>query len=323
MYGYSLVLSSSHHTDKYKCIDKLEGASLTIILDSPKQDGDALIWKCDDKVIYERKRGKESTFPANVNNNGSLILTNLIPSMSCTYKAEHHDKVGKLMKKVTERLCVLPRAPVPTLVVKCSPTGVGTLHCGSQSITGFKLSWIHNNKDINEKSNPFQPKQHGEKDHYKCRLANSLDKQDSNEVTISCKASGPGPEPSDFKLLYNNKWMMAILVGAGILLLVLTVSLVLVSCKNHRLQNRKPDNEELRLTHLQDISTGPPPLKQTPEDRGRIQTQEVVPDPSASQPDTQPPPPPAEKDPATPVPQPRKKLNLIPKTQDCANSDSI
>ena len=105
MYGYSLVLSSSLHTDK--CIDKLEGASLTIILDSPKQDGDALIWKCDDKVIYERKRGKESTFPANVNNNGSLILTNLIPSMSCTYKAEHHDKVGKLMKKVTERLCVL------------------------------------------------------------------------------------------------------------------------------------------------------------------------------------------------------------------------
>ncbi|XP_041937603.1 uncharacterized protein LOC121699061 [Alosa sapidissima] len=182
----------------HKCTEKLEGDSHTITLNSAKQKGDELIWKCNDTVIYQRIKEKvQST--VNVDDKGSLSLTNLNSLMSCTYKAEHHDINGKLTATKTERLCVLPRAPVPKLAVKCSSAGVATLHCEHESITSFTLTWLHNNKELREKSNPFQPKQHGEKDHYRCRLSNSLDKQDSKEVTISCGVSVSGCHVKKFE----------------------------------------------------------------------------------------------------------------------------
>ncbi|XP_076159489.1 uncharacterized protein LOC143142470 isoform X2 [Alosa pseudoharengus] len=302
-----------------KCTEKLEGDSHSITLNSAKQKGDELIWKCNDTVIYQRIKEKvQST--VNVDDKGSLSLANLNSSMSCTYKAEHHDIHGKLIATKTERLCVLPRAPVPKLAVKCSSAGVATLRCEHESITSFTLTWLHNNKDLREKSNPFQPKQHGEKDHYRCRLSNSLDKQDSKEVTISCGVSGSGL--SDDKLICIKKQvMLVILAGVGFLLLVLTLSLVIVSCKNCGHQKRKHDNEELRLCYLKDTSTDPQQLKQAaPEDYCNIRTPEMEPVPAACQPSAEPQPVPAEKAPGTPgtsgtpVPQPRRKLNLIPKS---------
>ncbi|XP_048091014.1 uncharacterized protein LOC125288584 isoform X1 [Alosa alosa] len=305
---------------KDKCTEKLEGDPHTITLNSARQKGDELIWKCNDTVIYQRMNETVRT-TLNVDDKGSLSLTNLNSSMSCTYKVEHRDIHGKLIVTKTETLCVLRRAPVPKLAVKCSSAGVATLHCEHESITSFTLTWLHNNKELREKSNPFQPKQHGEKDHYRCRLSNSLDKQDSKEVTISCGVS-------DDKLICIKKQvMLVVLAGVGFLLLVLTLSLVIVSCKNCGHQKRKHDNEELRLCYLKDTSTDPQQLKQAaPEDYCNIRTPEMEPVPAACQPSAEPQPVPTEKaagtpgtpgtpgTSGTPVPQPRRKLNLIPKS---------
>ncbi|KAL2088180.1 hypothetical protein ACEWY4_017008 [Coilia grayii] len=180
------------------CHMTLEGQSFAITLGSPKQDGDALVWRCNETVIYERRNGTIKG-SAEVDDRGSLSLTNLTTAMSCTYRAEHWSKSAMPLKKTTANVCVVPKAPVPTLVVTCSSSGVGSLYCASGSSKGFTLSWFHNNVELKERVNPFTPTHPGEKDQYKCRLSNDLylgDTQDSNDVIISC----PRPDECTDKL---------------------------------------------------------------------------------------------------------------------------
>ena len=104
----SLLALSSLNTDP-KCQDKkLEGETHTIILKSPKQDKDSLNWKCNDKLIYQRRRMGKPSFSVNVNVNelGNLELTNLNISMSGTYKGEHFGENGKSITKIEKTLCV-------------------------------------------------------------------------------------------------------------------------------------------------------------------------------------------------------------------------
>lgn len=91
---------------EHKCTEVLEGQSYTMKLDSPEITGDSLVWKCDDNVVYNRKRNGKIATEANVDNKGSLTLTNISKSNACTYKAEHYDKMGKVVKIVKEMLCV-------------------------------------------------------------------------------------------------------------------------------------------------------------------------------------------------------------------------
>ncbi|XP_062383275.1 uncharacterized protein LOC134070829 isoform X2 [Sardina pilchardus] len=175
-----------------ECVYTYVGDSYKIILNSPQQDGDTLLWKCDDKIIYQRRRGKVDP-AAIVDVQGSLTLTNISKSMACTYKAEHHNKNGKLIKVHSESICVFSRIPDPKLEVECSPSGVVTLQCGPKNLPeGITLTWFHNDTEMkNEKSNPLKPLRPGVKDRYKCSLSNSHDTEDSKEETVSCEV----PEP--------------------------------------------------------------------------------------------------------------------------------
>lgn len=87
------------------CTEKLEGDSYTIAFNSAKTKGHELIWKCNETVIYQRTKEKQSTH--SVDDRGSLSLKNLKSSMSGTYKVEHRDSKGNLIDTKTERLCVL------------------------------------------------------------------------------------------------------------------------------------------------------------------------------------------------------------------------
>ncbi|XP_076158793.1 uncharacterized protein LOC143141990 isoform X2 [Alosa pseudoharengus] len=218
---YVLGLTASQ---ELTCVNKYVGDSYTMTLNSPEQDGDMLVWKCSDKVIYKRRKGKIDP-TADVDMQGSLTLTNISKSMACTYKAEHHDKA---------------RTPDPKLEVECS-LGVATLQCGPKSSPeGITLTWFHNNIEMtNETSTPLKPQKPGPRDRYKCRLSNGHDMKDSNEETVSC-------EVSDGKLICIEKQVMVVvLAGVGFLLLVWTLLLVIVSCRNCGHQKRKHDSEEL------------------------------------------------------------------------------
>ncbi|XP_076159495.1 uncharacterized protein LOC143142473 isoform X2 [Alosa pseudoharengus] len=215
------------------CVNKLEGDSYTITLNSKEQYEDTLVWKCGDKVIYKRRKGK--IYPAAyVDMQGSFTLTNISKSMACTYKAEHHDKNGKRLKTHSERICVVSRAPVPKLDVSCSSSGVAILWCEPKSFPeDITLSWVHNNTVIKEKTNPLKLWKCGGNDVYKCRLSSSLNEQDSNEEIVSCEVSKSDSVPSDVKLVCIKKQvMLGLLAGVGFLLLVLTLSLVVIICKN-------------------------------------------------------------------------------------------
>ncbi|KAL2088178.1 hypothetical protein ACEWY4_017006 [Coilia grayii] len=235
-----------------ECIKAFIGGSYTIALGSPKQEGDSLVWKHNETVVYQRRR---TTITGGVvDDNGSLLLNNLTSAMSGTYKAEHHDREGTLVKTITKKLCVIPKAPVPTLFSTC-PLGAPALQCDPKNIPGFTLSWLHNNKEIAEKNNPLQPKQRGKKELYTCRLSNDQyrdDKEDSKPVAAIC---------GDGKLFGFDKWIMyAILGGGGFLLLVLIILLIIFSCKSHRRRKRRQrDEEELRLANLRYIGTNPRP----------------------------------------------------------------
>ncbi|XP_031414712.1 T-cell surface antigen CD2-like isoform X1 [Clupea harengus] len=306
-----------------KCQDKkLEGETHTIILKSPKQDKDSLNWKCNDKLIYQRRRMGKPSFSVNVNVNelGNLELTNLNISMSGTYKGEHFGENGKSITKIEKTLCVFAKAPVPKLVWKCPPEGVPVLECEPKSHQGFKLLWIRNNVRTNEDANPLERKKFKSTDRYKCSLSNDQyegDIQESEEVTLSCGDSE--------KWFGYNKWLMlAIIAGGGSLLLILIVSLIVICCKNHRRHRRRQrDEEELRLSNLQYIGTGPRPRpKQTargqpvppiPDEQGYFQGPEGDPSPADPKPKKQPrpraPPPPMEDEDELipPLPQPRRK----------------
>ncbi|XP_063042500.1 uncharacterized protein LOC134436996 isoform X2 [Engraulis encrasicolus] len=170
----------------------LEGDSWIISLNSPKQDGDTLVWECDNDVIYERRNGTVKGF-ADVDDRGTLTLKNVTTAMSCTYSAEHRSIEGELLKTQSKEISVVPKVLVPTLAVVCSSSGEGTLHCVPGGTKGFStLSWFHNNRVMNETINPFMPTLHRTKDQYRCRLTNDQlkeDVEDSNDVTISCPKS--------------------------------------------------------------------------------------------------------------------------------------
>ncbi|XP_063068031.1 uncharacterized protein LOC134459615 [Engraulis encrasicolus] len=167
----------------------LEGDTYTIMLNSPKQDGDSLVWKCDITIIYERRNGTVKG-SADVDDRGSLTLKNVTTAMACTYQAQHWSNKPSHLKSLTTKICVVPKVPVPTLTVVCSSSGEGTLHCEPGGTKGFSsLSWFHNNREMKEKVNPFTPTLHGASDQYRCRLTNDKskeDEEDSNDVTISC-----------------------------------------------------------------------------------------------------------------------------------------
>ncbi|XP_062383268.1 T-cell surface antigen CD2-like [Sardina pilchardus] len=318
---YILGLTASE-----ECVNKYVGESYTFKLNSPQQDGDMLIWKCEDKIIYKRRRGKAEP-KANVDVQGSLTLTNISKSMNCTYKAEHHDSDGKALKTRSESLCVFSKIPDPKLEVKCS-SGMVALQCGPSLPEGITLTWLKNNNEMkNEKSNPLKPQKPGVKDRYKCRLSNGLDKdtRHSKEEAASCAVSGG---VSNNNLLFGyNKWVMiGIIAGGGFLLLVLIVSLIAICCKNHRRSKRKQrDEQELRLANLQYTGTNPrarpkqtargQPVPPTPDEEGYLQGPigEHSPSPAAPQAARQPrpraPAPPMEDDDEAvpPLPQPRKK----------------
>ncbi|KAL2088179.1 hypothetical protein ACEWY4_017007 [Coilia grayii] len=301
-----------------ECIKAFKGGSYTIALGSPKQEGDSLVWIHNKIVVYQRRRTKITG--GVVDDNGSLLLNNLTSAMSGTYKAEHHDREGTLIKTITEKLCVIPKAPVPTLALTCPSSGVPALQCHPKNIPGFTLSWLHNNKEMAGK-NPLQPKQRGEKELYTCRLSNDQyrdDKEDSKPVAASCSVP------------VLSRAVRLVLAGAVILIVILTLALVIVSCKYCPQRNRKRVHEHARLSSLRDTRADPPQWKPSPPgDQGYSHTPQEDPSPAASQPGDQPPPqpPPAaaaatatEKPPHTPVPQPRKKLNLIPKANDSNTS---
>ncbi|XP_076159496.1 uncharacterized protein LOC143142473 isoform X3 [Alosa pseudoharengus] len=358
---YILVLNSSKVSECH--VKKSEGDSYTMTFNSPQQDGDELVWKCGDKVIYKRRRGKIAP-AADVDDNGSLTLTNISKSMACIYTANHSYKNGNTFstKTFSERLCVFSRTPVPKLEVECSPSGVPILQCVPKSfpeditLTWFHndnemtneksnrltpqkqgrkdrykcklsngidtkdsneeiissgvsarapvpkldvscsssgvailwcepksfpeditLSWVHNNTVIKEKTNPLKLWKCGGNDVYKCRLSSSLNEQDSNEEIVSCEVSKSDSVPSDVKLVCIKKQvMLGLLAGVGFLLLVLTLSLVVIICKNCGHQKWKHDHEELSLYYLRNIRTDPQQLQQAArENQGHIQTPEI------------------------------------------------
>lgn len=89
-----------------ECTKKLtEGQTHIITLNSPEITGDSLVWKCGDKVVYNRRKGKVA-IEADVDKKGSLTLKKISKSNACTYKAEHHDKDGKALQTLEETLCV-------------------------------------------------------------------------------------------------------------------------------------------------------------------------------------------------------------------------
>ncbi|KAL2088181.1 hypothetical protein ACEWY4_017009 [Coilia grayii] len=253
-----------HASRADECTKALEGSSYTIALNSPKQEGDVLVWKHNDKnVVYHRRRGK-TTGEGVVDDNGSLLLKNLTIAMSGTYRAEHYSNDGRLIKSVTEKLCVIPKAPVPTLVATCS----SSLYCASGSSKGFTLSWFHNNVKLKENNNPLLSRQLRENDRYRCRLSNDLftdDKEDSNEVIISCSVP------------VLSRAVRLVLAGAVILIVILTLALVIVSCKYCPQRNRKRGAESLVYSRLQCRPSG---LRQVaPEEDPFIQTPQEHPSP--------------------------------------------
>ncbi|XP_076159493.1 uncharacterized protein LOC143142472 [Alosa pseudoharengus] len=269
LYLYILGLNASQEP---KCVNKYVGECYTMTLNSPQQDGDTLVWKCSDKIIYKRRKGKiEPT--ADVDMQGSLTLTDISKSMACTYKAEHHNKDGRLIKEHYRRLCVFSRTPDPKLEVECSPSGVATLQCEPKSSPeGITLTWFHNDIEMKNKSNRLKPQKRRSRDLYKCTLSNGLDTKESKEETVSCEGY------NSYLLFGYNKWVMiGIIAGGGFPLLVLIVSLITICCKNPRRRKRRlRDHEELSLYYLRNISRDPQQLQQAArENQGHIQTSEM------------------------------------------------
>lgn len=90
------------------CTNLLEGQPGTIDLGSPPQKNDQLTFKCGQNVLYNRRKEKVEKKPyVNMDDKGSLILTNVSKSMEATCRAEQFDGNGKSILLKNVKICVL------------------------------------------------------------------------------------------------------------------------------------------------------------------------------------------------------------------------
>ncbi|XP_053495757.1 T-cell surface antigen CD2-like [Ictalurus furcatus] len=289
----------------------LEGDSLTFKLtDRQLKDDDRFTIKKDNKVVVP-KRNRKQEGPGIVKND-SLEFQHVKLNYSGTYSVEVFDVNGTNIKSYSEIVCVYAKVPKPRVNITCQDETVD-LRCDVEvdkdQRSAISYSWHKNGKEF--KKNVFNFSINVEEDilNYTCTAQNPVHKNTSDPVEVACSDT----------LFGLDRWTMISIFAGGGLVLLLTIVLVTVACR--QCKRREKQQRELRLNYV-NISSSPGQQKQQeqtakqkarhqlvlPDTYDKVSAQEVAQAGSMKKKRTRPPPAPIddEEEQLPPLPKPRK-----------------
>ncbi|MEQ2248782.1 hypothetical protein ILYODFUR_022557 [Ilyodon furcidens] len=328
------------------------GQSFNVRLGYKLKPTDALKWKFKDETIFHKKQEKVLVKKSDVNEDGSLKVTNLKKDQEGVYIPEVFDKDGKSQTMKTTYLCILDPVKKPKVSATCKDLKV-TFQCIPDKVSDkqpvdVEYEWLRNNEKMGkEKKNAFDMKAADTKaDKFVCKVSNKANSETSEAITHNCAKIGFPGLPDE---LFGISIWVFVGGGTGIVILLIIIVIVCFVQSKRKRKLRLKDEEELRLDwtntqqqnhhhHLPPLPDHPPPhhhhrhqqqqqQQQAPGNTGPRQSrskQNRQPRPRAPEPNGQPEPSPrravqeqkptndADDEKPPPLPQPRKK---VPKGQ--------
>ncbi|XP_032411882.1 carcinoembryonic antigen-related cell adhesion molecule 2-like isoform X2 [Xiphophorus hellerii] len=202
-----------------------------------------LKWKFNGSIIFYKKTerlvvGKN----ADINDDGSLKLTNLKKDQAGLYTCEVFDQNGRPQTTRNTNLCVLDPVKKPEVKATCQDENV-IFHCVSGAPADAELEWLQDGEEAKGNRRSFETKAKETKGaQFVCKVSNKVSSESSQPVVHICAKTGYPDE-----LVGINIW---ILTGARVgLIVVLTVlvSVCFVRVEKKMTMGLRADGEELPL----------------------------------------------------------------------------
>ncbi|KAF3857162.1 hypothetical protein F7725_009021, partial [Dissostichus mawsoni] len=249
------------------------GDNVNVPLDHKLIDTERLKWTYNnDQILFNRfakttiVRGKKD----DIHENGSLWLKSVTMSNKGAYKPEVWDKSGKTIGKGLKNisLCVLERAPKPSLTFECKNTFV-ILTCDvakKQPPGALKVEWLKNDKkEAKDKGKWKVTEDAKQSDSFRCSVSNQVGVMKSDAVTHNCNKNceyqthrihsqeyleirfytARNTLDGKIDILGKDIFIWIIVAGGGGLVLLLII-LVIICCVCTKWKNRRR-RQEMRL----------------------------------------------------------------------------
>uniref|UniRef100_UPI003AAB56E2 T-cell surface antigen CD2-like n=1 Tax=Centroberyx gerrardi TaxID=166262 RepID=UPI003AAB56E2 len=213
--------------------------TLTLSLDYKSLDNtDVLRWTHNDSIIFYRQTGRVSVGkPADISPAGSLQLKNIKASSAGIYKAVVLNKNGTFVKGLTHHLCVMETVLKPEVKFVCdSKASIVALTCHVAKPQGLVFTWTLDEKTLSSETKQtlsISLAQLKGETNFTCSAANTVSKEKSNTIRLTCKGSEPAPPAL---LCFKRKVVMAALAGGACLILLLLIIILILGCR--RRQNK-------------------------------------------------------------------------------------
>ncbi|XP_043105275.1 T-cell surface antigen CD2-like [Puntigrus tetrazona] len=272
-------------TGQSSCTYSAVGEKVVISFDGAKlQEGDELRWTHDEVRVYFKKGSKVKVKELDVDEDGSLILTDVQKDKSGEYKGIIYDSEGSLIKETVQQLCVLEPVSEPTVVVECVEKGVN-LTCSAENNREVLVSWTKNGitTDSTLAFLHFLSSEIKSGDSFSCTVSNQISQKSAKEVQPACSDAGLYATTANYhkekeansssanenkKDVYKKKflgldlWLMLVILTGGGSFLVLSIICLVCFCRCYRRNKRKAkEEEEYRLTSLMPDHTNPPDVQ--------------------------------------------------------------
>lgn len=212
-------------------------------------------WTHDNKIIFYREKGRVSQGKeADVAANGSLLLSDLQASAAGLYQVNVLHPNATPADSWRGRLCVEEKVLKPQLDYNCNfQSAVVNLDCLVANPRGLVFLWALDGKHLERESGQrlsvslVKLKGQGS---FTCSVANQVSKAESDAVRPACKSPPPPPPPPPPPLpnllCYTSITVKAVLAGGACLILLL-LTIVIVQCCSSSKSSRA------RATEKQDV----------------------------------------------------------------------
>ncbi|XP_043105279.1 hepatocyte cell adhesion molecule-like [Puntigrus tetrazona] len=247
---FSLIFMSFSGKFVSSCIYKATGEKAVISFDGAKlQEEYELKWTHNKNRVYFKKGSKVKVKELDVDEDGSLILTDVQKDKSGEYKGIVYDSEGSLIKETVQQLCVLEPVSEPTVVVECVEKGVN-LTCSAENHREVLVSWMRNHMEANV-THAFLHISLSEiksGDSFSCTVSNQISQKSAKEVQPACSDA----DTSEKRFLFGlDSWLMlVILTGGGSFLILFIICLVAVCCCCGRNKRKAKREEQHQLVSL-------------------------------------------------------------------------
>ncbi|XP_017163864.1 uncharacterized protein LOC108166835 [Poecilia reticulata] len=231
------------------------GGNFTVPLGYKLRFPDTLKWKLNGSTIFYRRTmrmivGKNY----DINQDGSLKLTNLKKDQAGLYTGEVFDRSGRPQTIRDTNLCVLDPVKKPEVKATCQDGNV-IFHCvsGAQP-ADVEHEWLQNGAEMKENRRSFETKAEETKGaEFVCKVSNKFISETSEPVIHNCAETGYPDEPAGI-----NIWVLTGARVGFIVVLTVLVSVCFVRVENKMTMGLK-DEEELPLqrTNTEHLSRDP------------------------------------------------------------------